>query len=45
MIRFFVRREEILRTLTDMGFRYVTFDLRGFRSGSMDETLEKKEEG
>lgn len=45
MIRFFVRREDILRTLTDMGFRYVTFDLRGFRSGSMDETLEKKEEG
>lgn len=33
-------REEIVQRLQDLGYRYVTLDLRGFRSGSLNETLE-----
>ena len=29
-------RETICRTLKEMGFLYITLDLEGFRSGSMD---------
>lgn len=29
-------QEEILRTLKELGFHYITLDLEGFRSGSMD---------
>jgi uncharacterized protein len=32
-------RERILESLTEMGFTYVTVDLAGYRSGSMDEML------
>jgi len=32
-------REHIVTSLKEMGFQYVTFDLEGFRSGSMDEAL------
>jgi uncharacterized protein len=32
------RREEILQTVKAAGYTYVTLDLEGFRSGSMDET-------
>ena len=28
--------------LTDLGFSYVTLDLKGYRTGSMNETLKKK---
>lgn len=35
-------REEIVKKLTEYGFTYVTMDLKGFRSGSMNETLGKK---
>jgi uncharacterized protein len=31
---------EISRRLKEMGYTYVTLDIQGFRSGSMDETLE-----
>lgn len=34
-------REEIDRVLHELGYAYVTLDLRGFRSGSMNETLKK----
>ena len=34
------RREEVVRHLKDLGYRYITLDLEGFRSGSMDEGLE-----
>jgi pyridinium-3,5-biscarboxylic acid mononucleotide sulfurtransferase len=34
---FFSKREEISRYLKSLGFDYVTLDLEGFRSGSMDE--------
>lgn len=33
------RREEIASRLMELGFRYVTLDLVGFRSGSMNEVL------
>ncbi len=32
-------REEIVSYLKGLGYRYVTLDLEGFRSGSMDEAL------
>lgn len=37
------RREEIISQLKKIGFRYLTLDLEGFRSGSMDEYLDKPE--
>ena len=37
--RLFGLREQISATLRDLGFAYVTMDLKGFRSGSMNETL------
>jgi uncharacterized protein len=33
------KREEILRALKSLGYLYVTLDLAGFHSGSMNETL------
>lgn len=32
-------RESISRSLKDLGFRYITLDIDGYRSGSMDEVL------
>ncbi len=34
------RRETIVANLQKLGFSYVALDLQGFRSGSMDETLQ-----
>jgi len=34
-------RERIVRRLKELGFAYVTLDLEGYRSGSMNETLNK----
>jgi uncharacterized protein len=39
MARFIEIREEILARFKEIGFSYVTLDLMGFRSGSMDEML------
>ena len=36
-------REKVVPALRDFGFTYVTMDLTGYRTGSMNETLEKKE--
>ena len=33
--------DEIVKTLKDLGFVYITMDLEGFRSGSMDVGLDK----
>ena len=33
------KREDIVAHLRELGFTYVTLDLQGFRSGSMDELL------
>ena len=35
-------REEVTEKLTSYGFAYVTMDLKGYRTGSMNETLEKE---
>ena len=32
-------REEVVARLRDLGFTYITLDLQGFRSGSMNEPL------
>ena len=32
--------DEIVKTLKDLGFVYITMDLEGFRSGSMDVGLD-----
>jgi uncharacterized protein len=32
-------RERIVRRLKNLGYRYVTIDLAGFRSGSMNEAI------
>ena len=33
------RREQLVTSLKQLGYRYVTLDLQGFRSGSMNEVL------
>lgn len=38
-------RQEILERLTALGFRYVALDLKGFRSGSLNEVLTEAEKG
>lgn len=37
------RREGITNTLKALGYRYITMDLEGFRSGSMDDVIPKKD--
>ena len=36
-------REKIYHTLQKIGFSYITMDLMGYRMGSMNETLDKRE--
>lgn len=36
MIRFLEKKEEIVKKLKESGYDYVTLDMEGFRSGSMD---------
>ena len=33
--------EHLANEFSEMGFRYVTLDLKGYRSGSMNEVLRK----
>lgn len=42
--RFFDKeiRDAIVRKFKELGFSYVSLDLQGFRSGSLNETLQKK---
>lgn len=35
-------RAEIITAFTEYGFSYVTFDLQGYRTGSMNQTIEDK---
>jgi len=37
MAKFMEIREEVLAKFKELGFSYITLDLQGFRSGSMDE--------
>lgn len=39
---FLAKREEITEKLKAIGFSYITLDMEGFRSGSMDETLQER---
>lgn len=39
MQRLFEIRDEVVHALKSVGFSYITLDLQGFRSGSMDEVL------
>ena len=41
--RLLSERENVVPALRDFGFTYVTMDLTGYRTGSMNEMLEKKE--
>jgi uncharacterized protein len=36
-------RSKIIKKLKSLGFKYITIDLQGFRSGAMNEVLTKKE--
>ena len=38
------KREKIVRHLKSLGFDYITLDLEGFRSGSMDEPYIREKE-
>jgi uncharacterized protein len=38
-------RDQIAEKLSALGFTYVTLDLQGFRSGSMNEVLDMKKDG
>lgn len=39
------KRREVVRNLKELGYVYITLDLEGFRSGSMDEVLPKEIKG
>jgi uncharacterized protein len=39
MLRLIAMRDRIVPLLKKAGFSYVTLDLEGYRSGSMDEAL------
>ena len=41
--RLLARREELIDSLNALGYTYVTLDIAGFRSGSMNEVLEGDE--
>lgn len=43
MGRFLEKREEVTNRLKEAGFFYITLDMEGFRSGSMDEHLEREQ--
>jgi pyridinium-3,5-biscarboxylic acid mononucleotide sulfurtransferase len=36
-------RQEIVDRLKELGFQYISLDLQGFRSGSLNETLSEEE--
>ena len=42
MARVLDNKEIVVQELRDVGFTYVTLDLRGYRTGSMNETLSSR---
>ncbi len=40
---FIDKKDQVIKEFKDLGFSYVTVDLEGFRSGSMDEGLSEEE--
>ncbi len=45
MRRFVDQKEEIISYLKELGYLYITVDLEGFRSGSMDLQIDQQKEG
>lgn len=45
IVKIVVYKEAIISYLKELGYRYITLDLEGFRSGSMDYFLENEREG
>jgi uncharacterized protein len=43
MDKIMANRSRIVKKLQGLGFKYVTIDLQGFRSGSLNEMLTEKE--
>lgn len=43
MVELLKHRDQILLKLTTLGFKYVSIDLRGYRTGSMNEVLSAEE--
>lgn len=41
--RLLEQKEEIIAALKKLGYQYITIDLEGFRSGSMDDQISEKE--
>lgn len=39
------QKEEIISYLKELGYLYITVDLEGFRSGSMDLQIDQQKEG
>lgn len=39
---FFEKREEIIKKLKNIGFKYINLDMEGFRSGSMDVIINER---
>jgi len=42
MLSVLARREKIIPPLKKIGYRFITLDLEGYRSGSSQEQAEKK---
>ena len=42
-VKFIDKKDRVIKELKKLGFSYVTLDLEGFRSGSMDEGLTEEE--
>ncbi|WP_311481850.1 ATP-dependent sacrificial sulfur transferase LarE [uncultured Anaerococcus sp.] len=42
-VKFIDKKDRVIKELRKLGFSYVTLDLEGFRSGSMDEGLTEEE--
>ena len=40
---FIEKRDQVIKEFKNLGFSYITLDLEGFRSGSMDEGLSEEE--
>lgn len=41
-LKFIEKKEDIIRDLKDLGFKYINLDMEGFRSGSMDEVINER---
>lgn len=42
-VKFIEKKDKVIKEFKNLGFSYITLDLEGFRSGSMDEGLSEEE--